>query len=170
MNPLVALQDYGQSVWLDYLRRNVIISGELEALIAEDGLRGVTSNPSIFEKAIGGSIDYDGAIKALEREKDLDAGALYERLAVEDIRMAADVLRPVFDATDGRDGFVSRELVKFGGRAYGDLVHWRDRQTADKVMQEAATSEVCSAYFAVMEPEADPAAGISLMESLEVYR
>jgi hypothetical protein len=96
------------------------------------------------------------------------------RFKLRDSRSEADLLAAskVFqeEFLKGRDGFVSRELVKFGGRAYGDLVHWRDRQTADKVMQEAATSEVCSAYFAVMEPEADPAAGISLMESLEVYR
>jgi transaldolase / glucose-6-phosphate isomerase len=113
MNPLKALQDYGQSVWLDYFRRSLVTSGELQALIAEDGLRGITSNPSIFEKAIGASTDYDEALKILERERDLDAGALYERLAVEDIQMAADALRPVYDAAGGRDGFVSIEVSPY---------------------------------------------------------
>ena len=65
MNPLRALQDFGQSVWLDYFRRSLVTSGELQALIAEDGLSGITSNPSIFEKAIGGSTDYDDALKAM---------------------------------------------------------------------------------------------------------
>jgi transaldolase/glucose-6-phosphate isomerase len=115
MNPLKGLQDYGQSVWLDYFRRRLVASGELAALIAEDGLRGITSNPSIFEKAIGGSTDYDDALKALEREKDLDAGTLYERLAVEDMQMAADALRPVYDETDGRDGFISIEVSPYLG-------------------------------------------------------
>jgi len=113
MNPLKALQDYGQSVWLDYFRRSLVTSGELQALIAEDGLRGITSNPSIFEKAIGASTDYDEALKILERERDLDAGALYERLAVEDIQMAADALRPVYDAAGGLDGFVSIEVSPY---------------------------------------------------------
>ncbi len=113
MNPLKALQDYRQSVWLDYFRRRLVTSGELQSLINEDGLTGITSNPSIFEKAIGGSADYDDALKALERERDLDAGALYERLAVEDIRMAADALRPVYDAASGRDGFISIEVSPY---------------------------------------------------------
>jgi transaldolase/glucose-6-phosphate isomerase len=113
MNPLRALQGFGQSVWLDYFRRNLVTSGELQALIAEDGLRGITSNPSIFEKAIGGSTDYDDALEAMEQERDLDAGALYERLAVEDIKMAADVLRPVYDATGRQDGFISIEVSPY---------------------------------------------------------
>ncbi|MBX6329842.1 MAG: bifunctional transaldolase/phosoglucose isomerase [Pseudolabrys sp.] len=110
MNPLQALKEHGQSVWLDYLRRSLLTGGELAALIAEDGLAGLTSNPSIFEKAIAGSTDYDEALAGLLREEDRDAGWLYERLAVDDIRMAADLLRPVYIATQGRDGFVSIEV------------------------------------------------------------
>jgi transaldolase/glucose-6-phosphate isomerase len=113
MNPVKALQEYGQSVWLDYFRRNLIDSGELQRLIDEDGLRGITSNPSIFEKAIGGSTDYDSAIAGMERERDLDAGALFERLAVEDMQMAADIIRPVYKATEQRDGFVSIEVSPY---------------------------------------------------------
>ncbi len=110
MNPLRALSDYGQSVWLDYIRRSLITSGELQRLIAEDGLRGVTSNPAIFEKAITGSTDYRDALAALQGRPDLDAEAVYEALAVADIRDAADLLNPVYDATKRRDGYVSLEV------------------------------------------------------------
>jgi transaldolase/glucose-6-phosphate isomerase len=113
MNPLKALQDFGQSIWLDDFRRSLVTSGQLQTLITEDGLRGITSNPSTFEKAIGGSTDYDDALKAMERERDLDARAIHGRLAVEDIKMAADMLRPVYDATRRRDGFISIEVSPY---------------------------------------------------------
>ncbi|HTC79127.1 MAG TPA: transaldolase family protein, partial [Terriglobales bacterium] len=93
-NPLLELQQYGQSIWLDYIRRSLITSGELQRLIKEDGLRGVTSNPAIFEKAITGSTDYKELLDSAEAQK-LDAKSLYERLAVRDIQDAADLLRPV---------------------------------------------------------------------------
>ena len=111
MNPLKALQEQGQSVWLDYIRRDLIRSGELKRLVEEDGVRGVTSNPTIFDKAIAGSTDYDDALRAL-LAKDLktDVGSLYEQLAIEDIQMAADVLRTVYDETSGGDGYVSFEV------------------------------------------------------------
>ena len=112
-NPLKALNDFGQSVWLDYIRRSLITSGELRRMIDADGLRGVTSNPAIFEKAITGSTDYSETLKALESEKELGAAALYERLAVKDIQDAADVLRPVYDQTKGRDGYVSLEVSPY---------------------------------------------------------
>lgn len=108
-NPLSALEAYGQSVWLDYIRRNLITSGELQRLITEDGLRGVTSNPSIFEKAITGSTDYKAELEASDA-KSLDAKAFYERLAIRDIQAAADLLRPVYDRTRKRDGYVSLEV------------------------------------------------------------
>jgi len=108
-NPLLKLANYGQSIWLDYLRRGLITSGELQKLIDEDGLRGITSNPSIFEKAIGGSHDYDDAIKKLARE-DKSVPEIYRALTVADIQQAADLLRPVYDRLDGRDGFVSLEV------------------------------------------------------------
>ena len=108
-NPLRALQIFRQSVWLDYIRRSLITSGELRRLIDEDGLRGVTSNPAIFEKAITGSSDYR---MVLERPdvRTLDTKILYEQLAVQDIRDAADALRPVYDETARRDGYVSLEV------------------------------------------------------------
>lgn len=110
MNPVRALHTFGQSVWLDYIRRSLIASGELRRLIEEDGLRGVTSNPAIFEKAMTGSSDYSTALQELGRRRDLDAKARYERLAIEDIQAAADVLQPVYARTKRRDGYVSLEV------------------------------------------------------------
>ena len=106
---LAALTEAGTSVWLDQIRRNLIDSGELERLVKEDSLRGVTSNPSIFEKAILGSDDYDDDIKQLAGEGH-SAKEIYENIAVKDVQLAADVLRPVWDATGGHDGFVSLEV------------------------------------------------------------
>jgi transaldolase/glucose-6-phosphate isomerase len=109
MQPLKALQEYGQSVWLDYIGRHLITSGELQRLIDEDGLRGMTSNPAIFEKAITGSTDYSQALTSLANQH-LDAIGLYERLAIRDIQDAADILRPVYERTRRRDGYVSLEV------------------------------------------------------------
>jgi transaldolase/glucose-6-phosphate isomerase len=108
-NPLEALQQFGQSVWLDYIRRSLITGGELQRLIYEDGVRGVTSNPSIFEKAIAGTTEY-GDVLAAPNSRKLDAKALYESIAVRDIQDAADVLLPVYDRTARRDGYVSLEV------------------------------------------------------------
>ncbi|HEY2663399.1 MAG TPA: bifunctional transaldolase/phosoglucose isomerase, partial [Candidatus Binataceae bacterium] len=113
MNPLKALQEYGQSVWLDYIRRNLLVGGELQRLIEADGIRGVTSNPAIFEKAIAGSDDYTDQLKALEDKRDLDAMALYEQLAIRDIQSAADLLAPVYRLTKCRDGYVSLEVSPY---------------------------------------------------------
>ena len=111
MNPLKELAEQGQSIWLDYIRRSLIRSGELKRLVEEDGIRGVTSNPTIFEKAIAGSTDYDEALRSmLAADRQIEVGKLYEPLAIEDIQMAADVLRPVYDATHGDDGYVSLEV------------------------------------------------------------
>src|SRR3984893_17265414 len=113
MSPLERLHDYGQAVWLDFLARRFIAEGGLEKLIDQDGLTGVTSNPSIFEKAIAGSADYDSSLNAVETEGDCDVMALYERLAIEDIQHAADALRPVYEATERRDGYVSLEVSPY---------------------------------------------------------
>ncbi len=96
-NPLVELRKYGQSAWLDYIRRTLITGGELKRLVDEDGLGGVTSNPAIFEKAITGSTDYADALVELQKRKDLDAMGVYEIIAIKDIQDAADILRPVYD-------------------------------------------------------------------------
>ncbi len=108
-NPLLELQKMGQSIWLDYIRRNLITSGELKRLIDNDGLRGITSNPSIFEKAITGSTDYADYLQQLQSQN-LSAGEIFERLAVRDIQDAADMLRPVYERTKGHDGFISMEV------------------------------------------------------------
>jgi transaldolase/glucose-6-phosphate isomerase len=113
MNALTRILDYGQSIWYDYIRRGLITSGELQAFIEHDGLRGVTSNPAIFEKAIAGSADYDDALKALERQRDLDAKGLYEALAMRDIQDAAGVMSRVYEQTDKRDGYVSLEVSPY---------------------------------------------------------
>ena len=97
--PLKDLLKFGQSVWLDYIRRDLLTSGELKRLIDEDGLRGMTSNPSIFEKAIAGSTSTHDFLKSLRSRTDLDAKGRYEILAIRDIQDAADILRPVYDST-----------------------------------------------------------------------
>ena len=108
-NPLLVLEEFGQSVWLDFLSRGAIDNGWLQKLIDEDGLGGLTSNPSIFEKAIAESNDYDKAIQALAlKGKSIDE--IYQALTVEDIQRAADLFRPVFDRLQGADGFVSLEV------------------------------------------------------------
>jgi len=113
MNPLRSLNEQGQVVWLDFLSRRFIADGSLQRLIDEDGLAGATSNPSIFEKAIVGSRDYDAELIAAGRVGNLDERALFERIAVEDIRNAADVLRPVYNATRHRDGYISIEVSPY---------------------------------------------------------
>ena len=113
MNPLRSLNEHGQVVWLDFLSRRFIADGSLQRLIDEDGLAGATSNPSIFEKAIVGSRDYDAELIAAGRVGNLDERALFERIAVEDIRNAADVLRPVYNATRHRDGYISIEVSPY---------------------------------------------------------
>jgi transaldolase / glucose-6-phosphate isomerase len=112
MARLADLLALGQSPWLDYIRRSLITSGELRRMVVEDGITGVTINPTIFDRAIAGSKDYDTPLKELlAREPGLEPAALYERLAVQDVGLAADVLRPVFDRTNGADGFVSLEVA-----------------------------------------------------------
>src|SRR5438045_5141128 len=110
-SPVAALRQYGQSVWLDFIRRTLISGGELKRLVDEDSLGGVTSNPAIFEKAIEGSDDYRSAIEEISKDPTLAAKAVFERLAVKDIQDAADVLRPVYDRTQARDGYVSLEVA-----------------------------------------------------------
>jgi transaldolase len=110
MSTLKQATALGQSIWLDYIRRDLLAGGGLQRLIDEDGLGGLTSNPAIFEKAIGGSSDYDGALAVLVAQGVTEPAALFEALAIEDIRQAADLLRPVYDASRGEDGYVSLEV------------------------------------------------------------
>jgi transaldolase/glucose-6-phosphate isomerase len=113
MSKLKQLEMCGQSLWLDYLKRSLIRSGELLALIEGDGLKGVTTNPSIFEKAIGETDEYADALKQFQAQEDHGNFAIYEHLAIADIRAAADVLRPVYDQTQRRDGYISLECSPY---------------------------------------------------------
>jgi transaldolase / glucose-6-phosphate isomerase len=115
-NPLVQLLDYGQSMWLDYIRRDLFTTGKLKQMIEQDGLRGMTSNPSIFEKAIGESSLYDDILKQLSGRSDLDTTAKYEQIAIRDIQAAADALRGVYEESKFRDGYVSLEVSPYLAR------------------------------------------------------
>ena len=109
-NPLQELLNHGQSMWLDYIRRDLFTGGKLKEMIANDGLRGMTSNPSIFEKAIAESSLYDDILAELSKRDDLDAKGRFEQIAIRDIQDAADLLRPVYEASNFRDGYVSLEV------------------------------------------------------------
>src|SRR5271168_5242973 len=115
-NPLQELLAYGQSMWLDYIRRDLFTSGKLKQMIENDGLRGMTSNPAIFEKAIADSSLYDDMLKSLESRTDLDATGKFEQIAIRDIQDAADTLRGVYDESNYRDGYVSLEVSPYLAR------------------------------------------------------
>ena len=115
-NPLKELLTYGQSMWLDYIRRDLFTTGKLKQMMADDGLRGMTSNPSIFEKAIADSSLYDDILKSLASRSDLDATGKYEQVAIRDIQDAADTLQPVYDESNFRDGYVSLEVSPYLAR------------------------------------------------------
>jgi transaldolase len=147
MNPLKQLLQQGQSIWLDSISRDLIKSGELQRLVTEDGLRGLTSNPTIFEQAIGHGSEYDDALRQLLRgnEKQPEK-ALFEALAVEDIRMAADVLRPVYDETAGGDGYASLEVSPHLARdTQGSIAEarrlWRAVQRPNLMIKIPSTPE-----------------------------
>ncbi|HJZ63854.1 MAG TPA: transaldolase family protein, partial [Candidatus Acidoferrum sp.] len=108
-NPLRGLLAYGQSPWLDFIRRSILLNGDLEKMINEDGLRGMTSNPAIFEKAIVAGDDYNDIVKAPDA-KSSTAMALYEKIAIRDVQDACDIFKAVHAETKGRDGYVSLEV------------------------------------------------------------
>jgi transaldolase/glucose-6-phosphate isomerase len=146
MNPVKELEKHGQAVWLDFLARGFIAKGDLKRLIETDGVKGVTSNPSIFEKAIGSSDEYDAPIgKALKRG-DRPVADLFERLAVEDIQNAADVLRPVYNSLKGQDGFVSLEVSPYLAMDTAGTVAearrlWKDVNRKNLMVKVPATPE-----------------------------
>ncbi len=108
-NPLKGLLAYGQSAWMDYIRRDLLISGELQRIIHDDGLRGMTSNPAIFEKAIATSKDYADILSSPEAKK-MDAKGIYEKIAIRDVQAACDIFKPVYTESNRRDGYVSLEV------------------------------------------------------------
>jgi transaldolase / glucose-6-phosphate isomerase len=143
-NPLRTLQEYGQSVWLDFVSRELLKSGGLARLVAEDGIRGVTSNPSIFEKAIGHGDDYDELIAAAQRTGDLDPGALFEQLAIRDIQDGADALSGVYEQTQHRDGYISIEVSPYLALQTGETIEearrlWRDIGRPNLMVKVPAT-------------------------------
>ena len=109
VNPLKALLEFGQSPWMDYIRRDLLTSGTLKKMIQEDGLMGMTSNPTIFEKAITGSKDYSDILESPEAKK-LDAKGVYEKIAIRDVQDATDIFKPVYQQSKRRDGYVSLEV------------------------------------------------------------
>ena len=115
LNPLQSLEKFKQSPWLDFIQRSFLLEGKLGALVRNDGLKGVTSNPSIFEKAMGHGTDYDEQFKTLVESGNTNVSDLYEAMAVEDIQNAAEVLKPVWEQTKGLDGYVSLEVSPYLG-------------------------------------------------------
>ena len=144
-NPLRSIAALGQSIWLDYIRRTLITSGELKRLVDEDELRGVTSNPSIFEKAIAGSTDYNDILTELAREKS-QPWEKFERIAVRDIQEACDVLRPLYDREQGRDGYVSMEVSPLLAHKTSETIEearrlWREIGRPNVMIKVPGTAE-----------------------------
>jgi transaldolase / glucose-6-phosphate isomerase len=145
-NPLKELLSYGQAMWLDYIRRDLFTTGKLKQMIADDGLRGMTSNPAIFEKAIADSNLYDDALRALAARKDLDATAKFEQIAVRDIQDAADTLRPVYEESNFRDGYVSLEVSPYLARKTQETLDearrlWKTVQRPNVMIKIPGTAE-----------------------------
>ena len=172
-NPLKDLLNYGQSVWLDYIRRDLFTSGELRRLIEEDGLRGMTSNPAIFEKAIAGSSDYTDLLHSLASRTDLDAIARYEILAIRDIQDAADLLRPVYESSKRRDGYVSLEVSPYLARDTQATLDearrlWRTVGRENVMIKVPGTAEGIPAFQQSISEGIN--VNVTLLFSQEVYK
>ena len=145
-NPLKELLSYGQSMWLDYIRRDLFTTGKLKQLITEDGLRGMTSNPAIFEKAIAESSLYDDMLKSLSSRADLDTTSRYEQIAIRDIQDAADTLRPVYEESKFRDGYVSLEVSPYLARKTQETINearrlWKTVKRDNVMIKVPGTAE-----------------------------
>ena len=170
-HPLRELNTFGQSVWLDNLSRPLIRSGELKRLVEEDGISGVTSNPAIFNKAMTGGDAYDEAMTALARDG-RSTTAIYEELAMTDIREACDVLRPVYDRTDGGDGFVSLEVSPhLAADTQGTIDEarrlWRDVDRRNLMIKIPGTPEGVPAIAACLEQGIS--VNVTLLFSLQAH-
>jgi len=170
-NPLLALRKAGQSVWLDFIQRNLLRSGELRRLVDDDGVAGVTSNPTIFEKAIAESRDYDAAVARL-RARGAGPAEAYETLIAEDITAACDILRPVFERTGGTDGFVSVEvsplLAHDADGTIREVRHWCERIGRPNLMVKIpGTAEGVPAIEAMLAEGRN--INITLLFSVEAY-
>jgi transaldolase/glucose-6-phosphate isomerase len=145
-NPLKELLSYGQSMWLDYIRRDLFTTRKLQDMIAKDGLRGMTSNPAIFEKAIGESSLYNDILKSLASRRDLDTVGRYEQIAIRDIQDAADTLRPVYEDSKFRDGYVSLEVSPYLARKTKETIDearrlWKTVQRENVMIKVPGTAE-----------------------------
>jgi transaldolase / glucose-6-phosphate isomerase len=172
-NPLKDLLKFGQSVWLDYIRRDLITRGELKRLIEQDGLRGMTSNPAIFEKAIAGSTDYAEILASLRDRNDLDAKARYELIAIRDIQDAADLLRPVYDESKRRDGYVSLEVSPYLARdTQGTLEEarrlWKTVDRPNVMIKVPGTAEGIPAFEQLISEGIN--VNVTLLFSQQVYQ
>jgi transaldolase / glucose-6-phosphate isomerase len=172
-NPLKDLLKYGQSVWLDYIRRDLLTSGELKRLIEEDGLRGMTSNPTIFEKAIADSTLYSDILQSLRSRTDLDAKGRYEILAIRDIQEAADFLRPVYGSSKRRDGYVSLEVSPYLARdTKGTLDEarrlWKTVGRENVMIKVPGTTEGIPAFQQLISEGIN--INVTLLFSQEVYK
>jgi len=145
-NPLKELLGYGQSMWFDYIRRDLFTTGKLRQLIDEDGLRGMTSNPAIFEKAIAESSLYSDILKTLAARSDLDTTGKYEQIAIRDIQDAADTLRPVYEESKFHDGYVSLEVSPYLARQTQETIAearrlWKTVQRENVMIKVPGTAE-----------------------------
>jgi len=145
-NPLKELISYGQAMWFDYIRRDLFTTGKLKSLINDDGLRGMTSNPAIFEKAIADSNLYDDILQSLASRNDLNTTQRYEQIAIRDIRDAADTLRPVYDDSNYRDGYVSLEVSPHLARKTQETIDearrlWKTVQRENIMIKIPGTTE-----------------------------
>ena len=173
MNPVKALENHGQAVWLDFLARGFIAKGDLKQLIDSDGVKGVTSNPAIFEKAIGSSDEYDGSIAKALRKGDRPVADLFEAVAVEDIQNAADVLPPGYDPTGGGDGYVSLGVSPHPAtHPRGTVTEakrlWKDVGRKNLMVKVPATAEGLPAIEALIAKGIS--INITLLFSQKVYR
>lgn len=171
-NPLRELLDYGQSMWLDYIRRDLFTTGKLKQMIENDGLRGMTSNPSIFEKAIADSSLYDDILKSLAGRKDLDATGKYEQIAIRDIQAAADALRAVYQESNFRDGYVSLEVSPYLARKTKETIDearrlWKTVQRDNVMIKVPGTTEGIPAIRQLIADGIN--INVTLLFSQEVY-
>lgn len=171
-NPLQELLDYGQSMWLDYIRRDLFTTGKLKQMIEHDGLRGMTSNPSIFEKAIDESSLYEDILKSLAARKDLDATGKYEQIAIRDIQAAADTLRSVYQQSNFRDGYVSLEVSPYLARKTKETIDearrlWKTVQRDNVMIKVPGTAEGVPAIRQLIGEGIN--VNVTLLFSQEVY-
>lgn len=172
-SPLNQLARCGQSIWLDFIRRDFTTNGSLKELVDHNVVRGVTSNPSIFEKAIGHGAEYEEETRALLAQKSLSAGELYEHLAVEDIQQACDVLAPVFNATNKRDGYVSFEVSPYIAHDQDATLHearrlWRAVARDNLMIKIPATVEAVGAVRQAIAEGIN--VNVTLLFSIERYQ